>query len=231
MRAKTRLLVCAAGLGAATLGGCSLHKPNAEPAQPAAPETQATAGDPVGAGGTVAYGNVPKSLVGTWLMIQSIKLPDTYINGWQVLRIERRSAWDVARLTADRPPIQSALNNANQAKVLYSPDAAAIKSMVDFIPSLRVIQDPERPTKVNLRTPEYFAKAGVPRPALATAPLKLELLSKEPGTALSGIEFYATSVTNDALSGDWFMATLASAPRAGMVPISASGTFTMHRLK
>jgi len=231
-------------MGAATtLAACSMNHPAPPIAPaPAAPRVEKVAPPPPRAGEirdddtpavteiTTAYGEIPASLSGTWLVLTSVTMDgQRYSNGWYVYRISHTdSQWHVNLLNGKAPPaLQNAVDAATKAGGKVEADATMIEAVASAVSGFEQPPPKERPRTIALRTPENFLANSNPPEG---SKLSIEFLSKGKGLVMAGQMFWVTQMSPNRLIGETMWTQLAAAP-GGVIPISLRGPYTMYRLQ
>lgn len=231
MRSLTWLLI-AGSLTAPYTAAMAIEPPpaNVRKAAPHHPAAKPTVG-PTEV--TEAYGDVPQSLAGTWLVVASGKVTERYLNGWHAYRITHQGAtWQVNELRG--PPtalLEKELDAANAQGAAYTPSAAVLAATKDLLPTLKQPPVGFRAVKIALRTPDHFIKGNTDDPRLEWAKLVIELTGQGENIVASGQTYYVKDITADRLAGDVVTVNLIAAYGGTLVPIHVEGPFTMFRIK
>jgi hypothetical protein len=183
---------------------------------------------------TEVKGNVPADLVGRWLVVGLVKLPEGRVRpvarAWEI-----RPGPENLELVLSLHPLPASVNQkvaaAGDAGTSWTPDADDLRLVAagwDGAPTLGADTTgiENRITAAEEYTPEYRADA-------VTRDTKLAILVQENFTGRSGalrsISVYGVrDETSNTLGGTFVTTTLAAAPIP--IPITLNGDFTAYRV-
>jgi hypothetical protein len=183
--------------------------------------------------GTETQGEISASLIGTWLAVENyyVYASNRYVDAWRVLKITRTNGkWKVLELFTPHPPFADALEAANHAGRPFEPDAAARAALLQNISTLKRIRNQGYASHIVLRAEDHVSADERLRygPDIAVA---IDTYSVGENVALACTTYYPVALGGDTLHGKLAQATLATPSRAGFVPFTLFGEFTMYRLQ
>ena len=149
--------VVPAALGAVALGPNLVGAEEAVMTPPAAQTTPIQ--PPVGGIENVEVrGTVPDMMAGTWLMIQSIKPHDDYVNSWTLYRIEHTGkAWAMHQLVGTPPPaLADAIKQANDAGKVLEMTPELLQQVATMANSLHPPRSEEANREYVFATPDQL---------------------------------------------------------------------------
>jgi len=229
---------------AVLLPACAAKKP--APLPPPPPATREAAGPAAEAAPPQqppladAYGSIPETLAGTWLVVTNLKLPvatadspDVYNNSVKVLRISRdEEHWRVDELTlANANPLSQALSKANQAGSRFVLSDDVREDTAREAGSLAV--EPPHVDRIVIYTPGQLPTSRKrARPTEAEDfRFALGFLEKGEHVAVAGTTYEAREVSDKQIAGLVKIASISTPGGPIVVPFVMTGPFTMYRLQ
>src|SRR5579862_2996782 len=185
-----------------TVAACLSHMAVAQPTPaPNAPKKSAT---PAAGEVTTAYGKIPDSLAGTWLVVLNMKVGERYMNGWEVYKITHQGEkWQLHEFHGTpTTQLQQEIDAANSQGVACTPSAAVLSAPKDLLPRLQPVGAASRATTVALRAPGHFVEGPIKEPRYEWAKLLIELLAKGQNVSLSGQTYFVREITQNRLTGE-----------------------------
>jgi len=187
-----------------------------------------------------AYGNIPESLTGTWLVVANLKLPtgatgsrDVYNNSIKVFRISREEEhWRVDELAlANSNPLSPTLDKANQVGARFVPSDDAREHIAREAGSMAV--ESPHVDRIVIYTPGHLPARGKrARPTEAEDfRFALGFLEKGEHIVAAGTTYEAQQVSDKEIAGLVKIASISAPGGPIVVPFVMTGPFTMYRLQ
>jgi len=188
-----------------------------------------------------AYGDIPDTLPGTWLIASSFVPPSVspvksgppkYTNAMKVVRISRTDGqWRVDELVVPKgDPVARELDKANFTFALFAPSAEARQHLAAEAANLSV--DPPTAERIALFTPGQLPTRLGKAPSMGeNFRFALGFLEKGEHIVTAGTTFEANDVSADKISGVLNASSVVQGQSATVVPLSFNGSFTMYRLQ
>src|ERR1700687_874858 len=224
--------VVAIGLFSTAVAAQSDQPPTATPAEVGAVATPG-AQPSEGPEAVEVRGELPASLAGAWLMIQSPQVKTQYTNMWTVYTIEKvDSTWRMRQLEGKAAPaLDKAIKGANAAGKRFQPDEKVLAEALGMVPHLKSPPASERDKRYIFVDPAHFPADRRDSPQLKKSKLSLGVMGSSPTASTSGFNYFFTDLQHDLISGTFEVGMVAIHDGAPPVPIGFVGEFVMYRLK
>ncbi|MCX8071091.1 MAG: hypothetical protein N3C12_01385 [Candidatus Binatia bacterium] len=199
------------------------------------PEAQASK-TPAAESVTQAFGEIPESLAGLWLMVTQAQVgPGKVRNNFHLYRIRHEgSQWRFQRLQKPEhlecfEPLVAAERDPSPFRP-SSRQLAKVKAEREQLAALPALPEASTFQVVHIRSGDAILPQPPPPPAAAGTKLAIEFLEQtsSPNT-LSAVSFYVKKLDRDQMEGDIHALTLVAG--MGVVPIVTPGKFLMFRIE